>query len=111
MSRQQRKEAAEAQRAAERQAAQQKRDEEATEKQQLLVALRAARKTKADELGQVRDPACVGKPTLLRLVELCMQKSWVRLDEAAAGPMAFFCCVSRLLHVVQSSAYLPHCTC
>jgi hypothetical protein len=54
LSRQQRKEAAEAQRAAERQAAQQKRDEEAMEKQQLLVALRATRKAKADELGQVR---------------------------------------------------------
>jgi hypothetical protein len=53
LSRQQRKEAAEAQRAAERQAAQQKRDEESTEKLQMLVALRTARKAKADELGQV----------------------------------------------------------
>lgn len=53
LTRQQRKEAAEAQRAAERHAAQQKRDEEAAEKLQLLVALRAARKAKADELGQV----------------------------------------------------------
>jgi len=51
---QRRRQAAEAQRAAERQAAQQKRDEEAGEKQQLLVALRASRKAKADELGQVR---------------------------------------------------------
>ena len=51
--RQQRRQAAEAQRAAERQAAQQKRDEEAGEKQQLLTALRAARKARADELGQV----------------------------------------------------------
>lgn len=54
LNRQQRKEAAEAQRAADRQAAQQKRDEESTEKLQLLVALRTARKAKADELGQVR---------------------------------------------------------
>jgi hypothetical protein len=53
LSRQQRKEAAEAHRAAERHAAQQKRDEESTEKLQLLVALRTARKSKADELGQV----------------------------------------------------------
>lgn len=58
LSRQQRREAAEAHRAAERQAAQQKRDEEAGERQQLLTALRSARKTKADELGQVR--AAVG---------------------------------------------------
>lgn len=52
--RQRRRQAAEAQRAAERQAVQQKRDAETGEKQQLLVALRAARKAKADELGQVR---------------------------------------------------------
>jgi hypothetical protein len=53
LSRQRRREAAEAARAADRLAAQQRCDEEADEKQQLLGALRGARKAKADELGQV----------------------------------------------------------
>lgn len=52
--RQQRREAAEAQRAADRAAAQQRKDEEGLEKARLLVALRGARKARADELGQVR---------------------------------------------------------
>jgi hypothetical protein len=60
LSRQQRREAAEAARAAERHAAQQKRDEESTEKLQLLVALRTARKMRADELGQVREAGRLG---------------------------------------------------
>lgn len=86
LSRQRRREAAEATRAAERHAAQQKRDEESTEKLQLLVALRTARKTKADEMGQVGgcDPdffwVCVGGPAQCflaqqLLVEACMHRA------------------------------------
>lgn len=58
--RQRRKEAAEAQRAADRQAAQQKRDEEAEDKQQLMLALRTARKEVADSLGQVNGEEGMG---------------------------------------------------
>jgi hypothetical protein len=53
------REAAEAQRAAERHAAQQRRDTEAEEKAALLAALRQARKTVADSLGQVRAGVCL----------------------------------------------------
>jgi hypothetical protein len=70
--RQRRREAAEAQRAAEREAAQHKRDAEAEERQALMAALRAARKAVADSLGQVRGSGWCGAvcAAVVRLLSL-----------------------------------------